>query len=286
MKMKLTILTLFIVLSGFGCKQEKKYLSFTEVQAIYEEGLSFAAERAKVEPTTFRTFLTLVDFKQKSVGWAKVEGEKILAVEKSKNPIGWTIMYAPEDPYTLDPAQPVLKMSLGNVPGIHIKPFALSKEWAALFYTHELSHLYDGLTGRESSHPDQNAYLDGEVRAYNAEMEVAQLLSQGAYQKILGRYYQQTGEPTLAQLYTKITAPGGLGKLVPMMEELDTTVAKTTALNEDEDALRKGFHLMALALYTVQHDTHVPEKVRYAHYRAAVMNIMNVGKQGGFVPQK
>ena len=229
--------SILVMITGCNSTPENtsKYLPAEKIKVLYEEGLGNVEAFLKVSSKS--SLSSLLDFKKAQVKWAKVEGDSIMTMDEGKKDSLWNIVYEDPHPYVHDPKQPIIKMSYANVPGIHLKAFALSKEWAGIVYVHELSHLYDVTSGKEPLSPTREEYLDGETRAYMYERETANLLSHGVYDKVLDTEFNNMGSPTLEELFTKIRK-NGPASLHSFMEKMDVTINSQKSLNEDEEALR------------------------------------------------
>jgi hypothetical protein len=107
---------------------------------------------------------------------ADTNGEyDILSLESGTYNGGLLVVAPPGHPLAKGPTLQVPPRTDLNM--LQILPHAMTKEWAGIALIHELEHLENFATGKEPRPASRSQYIEGEVRAFSAEIAAFQLVT-------------------------------------------------------------------------------------------------------------
>jgi len=141
-----------------------------------------------------------------------------------------------------------------------IKPIGVSKTWAGIFLIHETSHLYDYYGKIPHLKPSPRQIIESEVRAYQSEIKVINLVSQGKFsQKIQEtlKVYGWGKEQEILRLYFTPNAP----EMISIQNQLDNTTCKT--VSKEERMLRNVTYITALGFAWLEKNSQNPQEDKY-----------------------
>jgi hypothetical protein len=162
-------------------------LSPPEIMTLYNAGLDWVISKLPSQPSVdedvgMRWLRELATFRQHRMLWAVYGTEadtngtySIISLESGSYSGGLVVVAPPGHPLAKGPMLQVLPRTDLNI--LQILPYAITKEWAGIALIHELEHLENFATGLEPKPPSRSQYIDGEVRAFSAEIAAFQLVT-------------------------------------------------------------------------------------------------------------
>jgi len=169
-----------------------------QVRGIYDKGFSLVFEKLGHSLDPSRVSLQqLKEFKEKRVRWV---GFDEVAGKRLVSGAGHFTVIPPGNPrlksqYFLAGVEPEPE------PTAFIRPHKISAEFAGLNGIHELRHLYDFVNGVEPKNPTDEQYFAGEVRAWEAQIAAADLLTDGRFSKGIGDLYSKYGDELIDHVF-------------------------------------------------------------------------------------
>lgn len=238
-----------------------KFLDVNSVKTKFSEGVNGIFKRmyrgdVRMDDLTTNTLHDLHNFWQNDVGTATLQGEEIISLESRRNPKAWVVFVPPNHKLISHPHAFRVDTS-HDLNLLYVRPVDMTPDWYGLVGVHELVHLHDFATGKESKNPSRDEYLDGEVRAFSAEVAAAQMITKNQFLRaIRERVNHLNLDPD------KVTKMG-LEQDAPWAESL--VLATDRHLNfpkpagYTEASTRAGFYLMALGFESIAMHAGSPE---------------------------
>jgi hypothetical protein len=200
-------------------------------------------ENIELDKLSSATLRELHSFWQNNVGMATLDGDRIKSLESRKNPKAWVVIVPPDHPLMSHPHSFRVDTS-HDLNLLYIKSVDVTPDWYGLVGVHELVHLHDFATGKESKKPSRDEYLEGEVRAFSAEVAAAQLITDGEFLRAIRE-----------QIDFKELEPRKLAEMVlgqdktwiePLVATIDRHLKLPKSAGEAEASTRAGLYLMSL----------------------------------------
>ncbi|OLD53242.1 MAG: hypothetical protein AUI56_04645 [Actinobacteria bacterium 13_1_40CM_2_66_13] len=234
-------------------------LSPQEIRTLYNAGLDWVISKLPSRPNVdedvgMKWLRDLATFRQHGLLWAVYGAEAdtngnygILTLESGIYNGGLLVVAPPGHPLAKGPTLQVLPRSDLNM--LQILPFAMTREWAGIALIHELEHLENFATGQEPRPPSRSQYLDGEVRAFSAEIAAFQLVTGSRFiPTVVGLYRlfsSAAGNPTEGLSQTQ-----GGHMMQALALEADALLGCPPPQSSAEAATRLGFYFVAGSLVT------------------------------------
>lgn len=237
--------------SGFAQQDSDTFLNTKsqnvpqQFRAHYENGFSkvMAFVPDVANSPEYAPLVGIKHFKERKVWWAKIEGDSFVALEPGNAKGGWIAIVPPGHEMLTTQKNTYQIDENTSLNALRIKPEKISEFWAGVFLVHELSHLADRVFGIEPVEPTRKEYLLGEMRAYNLELMLANLVSSGTYQKRLDTILDKWKPASAEVLIEKM-----LNGEFPEIRTLDAAVSNEKAESQTEYNIRSGFHVLSMYL--------------------------------------
>ncbi len=232
-----------------------------KIHDLYERGFSrimskLPAESGKSQSPGIKILQDIKKFRDERVRWATIAGDTFYAQEYGTNNSAWLAVIPPG--HQLNKTQDMtLSVSTNFGPPIlTIKAAEISDEWAGLGLTHETSHLRDLTLGLEDRNAGRDEYLKGEVKAYEAEMAAADMISNGNFSKNLDSIIAKYGFRSYQEVHDAFT---GKGDLVRQLNTgIDASISNAPVKSNNEREIRDGFYPIAIFYRTIDQNNKDP----------------------------
>lgn len=262
-------------LHSYGIDESKipeVYMTLDQALGVYkqslEEALSLSQEDAKYLTAKEQEMVKRIqDAYRNKVTWMHVSGNDYVAAETAKwkgsgiaiIPEGHRLMTQNKEAF-VQHREPGSGMQV-----IQVKPVAISKAWAGIILGHELVHLDDRTSGRESHPPKAHEYLQGEVRAFDFERTLAKKMSQGkftpAVQGLIEKYQLRSFQDYI-NIFRNFKKYGDDINLT-----LSMAFGGVSPSSQSEQALRNAFYLVSIGFQVIENtvppDQQETEKVKF-----------------------
>lgn len=236
---------------------ENTFLPTADVRLNFKSGIDYILGQVYDSPRDGEHVSTpllrgLKEFRKDHVRWAEIrEDRNIFALEPGDAEGAW-LTVIPSDSSLMNDKIPSC-ISVRAEKGLKDKPVWLmrvlpvgfTKEWAGIAGVHELEHLENLFSGKEPAKASRSEYVDGEIRAFTAEMGAADILSRGRFLKAIDsmiEVYQWTDFEQIKPILR--THPA----LILMARNLDPYITTQQPLSQHEGGIRLAFYWMATAL--------------------------------------
>ncbi len=254
----LIFFTIFAAVMAFVLGPGKKVFGQTQevqgVRDLYNQGFElvmrgvpdFVPEQDKpnvIQVGSERMLSLLKTFKINSTRWAYVEKGAYVAMQGGHKDDAWLAVVLKGDKF-FEKNPPFIIEESPDVNALRIKAFPVSQAWAGIFLTHELSHLLDRALSWQARVPTRRQYLEGEVRAYAAEISLVNRLTSNQFGVRLKQVLAEKNLAHQSQVANFIKRKANMESVQRMLEPL---IGGLPA-GEDEQALRYGFYAVALCL--------------------------------------
>lgn len=176
--------------------------------------------------------------------WAELRGDTYFSLEDGNTGGAWLTIIPPNHPQMHAQKGLVQIDHNHDLNAVLIKPVNITQEWAGIILIHELSHLYDRMSGHEPLHGSRSEFLQGEVDAYSVEIDAINHFTKGRFDEALVQHLEglKVDDPTKLVAEVK-TSPQ---KWHPVFSDLDRVINKSSPLSQGEGALRRGLYIIAL----------------------------------------
>jgi len=229
-------------------------IGYTKLLAALQK-TAYAEQGTSRDPG--RSILNNVVYENR-VQWATLEEDGAFSSQSSfqtlATSLGW-MMIVPHDHWKHENMSRAYEFSTTNenVPYLMIQPFNVTPEWAAIIDARFRTHLHDRATKIEKSGetPDADSNLLGDVRGYEASMAAADILSCGAYYRMLDHVIN-THDITLQTMIPILKS----GEIIPdLIEEGNDIITSEPPRSPNEDGARNAFYVISLILRLLHRDT-------------------------------
>ena len=186
-------------------------------------------------------------------GWGHIQRDnQMIALSNGKIGGCW-IMFYNHDHSNLEIPGPTLMTSrIDGLVTVVARPDRISEKWAGIFLVHELSHVYDELSG--VSHPSGFS----ELVAYDLEMRAYNLLSKNKFTPLLDEIIHSKNLQTVAELATDIKNDSKHLRMI--ITKIESRLNEVPALSISERQMRDGFFVTSLAI-RIGEKQHLDSKV-------------------------
>lgn len=224
-----------------------RLLNQAETRELHDAGFARVADFVRVsvpEPIPAITrLLEIIDFRRRRAGWGYLDGDAMRAL-RGGDWDAWMIALPASHRLVAEQGTIFQTRADWGPPVLLIKPVPMSPEWAGLGQIHESSHLRDISSGLEPIHPDKKEWALGEVRAFQAEIALADLISGGQYVEAVSNVAHSLGLGDVQDLMAEVGTGGD--RLATLGGRLDPLLRAGAPESFDEEGLRFGLHLVAL----------------------------------------
>lgn len=245
-----------------GSEEKPEFLSEQEIRSLYDEGFELIMKDVSSQPEKqngtlyYYSPLTLIkNFKNKFVSWAKIEDNRYTALEDGREGGGW-LAVIPSNHRLMKDQETTLEID--NIPDINalkIKPIPITKEWAGIILTHELSHLFDYVYNVEQKGSRGDELFLGEVRAYGSEILAVDNFTKGRFKKALSDIVRTFKFKSVDDAFSFVSNcfPGRKNECSDrIMDQLDPIVTNVPPRSDGERNLRNGFYMIAICYQTIE----------------------------------
>lgn len=233
-----------------------------QVAARYDSAFASVVRSARRDTATFSWLLELAQFKAERVGWGFVDHGTIRAVTNIVREAYFLVV-----PYD-DPAYQTMRSVMQSDPTASmyatlVTPDTISRPWAGVFLTFELSRMRDHVLGLMPQPPAPEHLAAATRRAYGAEYLALRAVGGRALDQHLDSVLVAANPQSLMALAQD---------LPPMVQKsfhsFDALISSQSALTEREESRRGGAYAVALLLRYAEQ-----RRFRDADFAAAVQCI-------------
>ena len=229
-----------------AARQDSSFSDPAAIRAIYDSAFAYVEAalppQAHEQTSPYWPVWALARFRQQAVGWLELRGEGYYALSSGQRPAAWLVVVPDGSPalarmrsgLQLDPTTELL---VGQ-----IAPQPITVPWAGILVWRQLSLLADYAVGVIAAGADDEAHYATEFRGYQAELIVADLLSQGAMRLQLDSTLSRAGVSGLDDLAVLI------GRTANFAGTVTATVPADPSASVGEHRLRGGFVIGALVV--------------------------------------
>jgi hypothetical protein len=239
-----------------------------EVRSAYNRGYEMILETLadSNQDTTYESLYNLKSFKEKWVRWAELRGNAYYPLEDGYRGTAWLVVVPPGNDYLAKMEATLQVYATESLVVLNIKPERVTSQWAGIFLFHELSHLMDRLYQIEPLNPSREQFLQGELRAYQAELLAANLQSDGNLDRQMDVLISKLHPSSLGDLVQKC-------RLMDLSEYalLDSALGNIRPESEAEVSIRLGFYLLSISIrYAQLNDSReIPSIIDYLYFNNA-----------------
>jgi hypothetical protein len=183
------------------------------------------------------------NFRERWVRWAELDGNIYRALEGGYTGGAWITVVPPGHEVLKRMVATLQVESNPTLTVLLVKPEMITERWAGIILVHELSHLMDRLYQVEPMNPTREQFLEGELRAYEAEILAASLLTRGALERQMDMLLAQWRPASHEELIDRVRAIDPAD-----WDKLETTMASAVPESMAEQSLRGGFYVIALSI--------------------------------------
>lgn len=184
----------------------------------------------------------LKNFRRTNLRWARLNGRNITSLETGTMTKAWMCVVPPDNEIIKEQASSFVVRQEGGITLMRALPFEYTKEWAGLISVHELEHLENIVTKKESVQATKQQYIEGEIRAFSVEMAAAEVLSRGNFFKgldaVIDGYNLQSLE--------KVTHLSGSPTVQSLAKNLDRYITTDAPKCASEAGMRLAFYVVAV----------------------------------------
>ena len=188
----------------------------------------------------------LEQFWSHDVGFATLQGGSITSLSTRRGmPKAWIVIIPHGHEFLQTGPAPLYVDVAHDMNLLYVKPIACTQQWYGVAGPHELTHLHDFATGKEPKKPSRQEYIDGEHRAFSAEIVAADINTNGEFSRAISEFAEHSGL-TMEEIMNLSTAPQE--QLFDRLgATLDSHIKIPSAKSFSESNMRLGLYFMACA---------------------------------------
>lgn len=223
--------------------------------------------------------LDLEKFWKEQVGFATLKDDEILSLTENANAQAWIVIIPPNHRLMKEEPAPLSVSVTNDLNLLYVKPFACTEEWFGVAGVHELIHLHDFSSGKESKKPSRAEYIEGEYRAFSGEICAADLATNGEFLKVI----KQFAEHRNFSMDDIIRLGLDAGAMIDVLgKSVDSHLKLPKPKSFAEANMRAGLYLMASAFLVAENTSHSSEDT--SAIRKKVIEAMY--EKAGVLPKK